>query len=99
MLAGCNTAIGPQAEGDSPWGLIPAFLNAGASSIIVSLMPVDDISTQRLSVRFYEFLRSGRCSIASALRQAQLSALNSVRLSGRTNPSSWIAFVLIGDPR
>ena len=55
-LAGCETGIGPQAEGETPWGLIPAFLNAGAPALIVSMLPVDDASTVQLTSRFYELL-------------------------------------------
>ena len=39
---GMQHGDGPISEGESPWGLIPAFLNAGAPAIIASLMPVDD---------------------------------------------------------
>jgi CHAT domain-containing protein len=98
-LAGCETGIGPQAEGETPWGLIPAFLNAGAPALIVSLLPVDDASTARLTSRFYELLANGSASKASALQQAQLSLLSLARASGRLNPASWLPYVLIGDPR
>ena len=98
-LAGCETGIGPQAEGETPWGLIPAFLNAGAPALIVSLLPVGDASTARLTSRFYELLADGSISKASALQQAQLSLLSSARASGRLNPASWLPYVLIGDPR
>jgi CHAT domain-containing protein/tetratricopeptide (TPR) repeat protein len=98
-LAGCETGIGPQAEGEIPWGLIPAFLNAGAPALIVSLLPVDDASTARLTSRFYELLANGSISKASALQQAQLSLLSSARAGGRLNPASWLPYVLIGDPR
>jgi CHAT domain-containing protein/predicted negative regulator of RcsB-dependent stress response len=97
-LAGCETGIGPQAEGETPWGLIPAFLNAGAPALIVSLLPVDDVSTLRLTSRFYELL-AGTMSKASALQQAQISLMEAARASGRLNPASWLPYVLIGDPR
>jgi CHAT domain-containing protein len=98
-LAGCETGIGPQAEGETPWGLIPAFLNAGAPALIVSLLPVDDASTAKLISSFYDLLANGSISKASALQQAQLSLLSSARASGRLNPASWVPYVLIGDPR
>jgi CHAT domain-containing protein len=97
-LAGCETGIGPQAEGETPWGLIPAFLNAGAPALLVSMLPVDDSSTVQLTSRFYELL-AGSISKASALQKAQLSLLAQARASGRLNPSSWLPYVLIGDPR
>jgi CHAT domain-containing protein len=97
-LAGCSTGIGPVAEGESPWGLIPAFLDAGASSIVASLMDVDDASTRIISRRFYDQLQNG-AGIAKALQSAQLSVLNSVRSGSNFQPQSWTPYVLVGNPR
>jgi CHAT domain-containing protein len=97
-LAGCSTGIGPAAEGESPWGLIPAFLDAGASSIVASLMDVDDASTRLISRRFYDQLQMG-AGIAKALQSAQLFVLNSVRSGSNFQPQSWIPFVLVGNPQ
>jgi CHAT domain-containing protein len=97
-LAGCNTGIGPVAEGEAPWGLVPAFLNAGVPAIIASLMPVDDEATKRLNCRFYDLLKSGK-SKAKALQMAQLTLLKSVRQQSEIRPQSWIPYILIGNPR
>ncbi|MGA2264706.1 MAG: CHAT domain-containing protein, partial [Acidobacteriota bacterium] len=99
MLAGCETGIGPQAEGEIPWGLVPAFLNAGAPALIVSLLPLDDTATANLTSRFYGLLAGDSISKASALQQAQLSLLASARASGHLKPATWLPYVLIGDPR
>jgi CHAT domain-containing protein/lipoprotein NlpI len=96
-LAGCNTGIGPILDGEAPWGLIPAFLKAGASCILVSLFPVDDIATTGLTLRFYETLTQGSLSRAQSLRRAQLAQLNMAK--SPQEPLSWCPFVLIGDPR
>jgi len=98
-LAGCETGVGPRTEGFSPWGLVPAFLHAGAPALIVSLLPVDDVATGRVTSRLYELLSNGGVSKASALQQAQLSLLAAARASGRINPGSWLPYVLVGDPR
>jgi CHAT domain-containing protein len=98
-LAGCSTGIGPRAEGESPWGLVPALLSAGAPSVLVSLMTVDDAATESLNSRFYELLIRGNVSKAKALQQAQLALLSSERRAGKSNPSSWAPYVLVGDPR
>jgi CHAT domain-containing protein len=98
-LAGCETGTGQAEEGNTPWGLVPAFLNADAPAVIVSLLPVNDASTKSLTHRFYELLAGGSTSKASALRQAQLLLLASMRSGGRSNPSSWAPYVLVGDPR
>lgn len=97
-LAGCSTAIGPLSEGEAPWGLIPAFLNAGAPAIIASLMPVDDYSTKRLNFRFYDLLKKGG-SNAKALQKAQLALLDSVRSGSDLKPQFWIPYILIGNPQ
>jgi CHAT domain-containing protein len=97
-LSGCSTGTGPLSEGESPWGLIPAVLNAGAPAIIASLMPVDDVSTERLNYRFYELLQKG-VSKAKALQKAQIGLLDSARSSSDIEPQSWIPYILVGNPR
>ena len=97
-LAGCSTAIGPLSEGEAPWGLIPAFLNAGAPAIIASLMPVDDFSTKRLNFRFYDLLKNG-VRKAKALQRAQLALLDSVRSGSNLKPQFWVPYILVGNPQ
>lgn len=97
-LAGCSTATGPLSEGESPWGLIPAFLNAGAPAVIASLMPVDDASTELLNRRFYELLQKG-VGKAAALQKAQIALLNSARTGSDSNPQSWMPYILVGNPQ
>jgi CHAT domain-containing protein/thioredoxin-like negative regulator of GroEL len=94
-LAGCSTGSGPQAEGESPWGLVPALFRAGAPAVLFSLLPVDDRSTQRMSSRFYELISGSAISKAQALQQAQLSILHSTG----SKLSDWIPYALSGDPR
>ncbi|MFH1574915.1 MAG: CHAT domain-containing tetratricopeptide repeat protein, partial [Acidobacteriota bacterium] len=97
-LAGCSTAVGPQSDGSTPWGLVPAFLNAGATSMVASLLPVNDESAERLNYYFYSCLAEKRATKAEALRHAQLTLLASSS-PGRFEPASWIPFLLLGDPR
>jgi CHAT domain-containing protein/thioredoxin-like negative regulator of GroEL len=97
-LAGCNTAVGPVAEGESPWGLIPAFLNTGATAIIASLLPVDDESTTKLNCRFYDLLKNGM-STAKALQLAQVALLDSARRHSEIRPQSWVPYTLVGNPQ
>ncbi len=97
-LAGCSTGIGPISEGEAPWGLIPAFLDAGSPAILASLMEVDDASTSSLSCRFYDQLRKG-VGIAKALQTAQLALLDSVRTPSDTKPQSWTPYILVGNPQ
>jgi CHAT domain-containing protein len=97
-LAACNTGIGPRSEGESPWGLLPAFLNAGAPAVLVTLLPVDDGTARLLTSRLYELLVRNSSSPAAALRAAQLEILRTSPQS-RTDVLAWAPFVLVGDPR
>jgi CHAT domain-containing protein len=97
-LAGCNTGIGPIFEGETPWGLVPSFLSAGAPSILVSLLPVDDAATGKLTSKFYDLLTHSTSSKAQALRLAQIDLLKALGAEARRRPLSWAPFVLVGDP-
>jgi CHAT domain-containing protein len=98
-LLGCSTGIGPVFDGETPWGLVPAFLNAGAPSLLLSLLPIDDVSAANLIPQFYDILVRGAASKAGALRQAQLSLLKTLGPEAQAHPNLWVPFVLVGDPR
>ncbi len=94
-LAGCNTGIAGQVNRESPNGLLTALLNARASSMLVSLMELEDLDTQRLTAEFYRLLEEGPISKSEALRRAQLSIL---RTGPNPHPASWAPFALVGNP-
>ncbi len=113
VLSSCRTALGREAGGEGYIGLVHAFLQVGARSMLVSLWQVEDEATALLMGRFYENLtghvederdeRGGLSqSKANALREAK-SWLRSYRdRSGRQlfrHPAYWSGFVLIGAPR
>jgi CHAT domain-containing protein len=96
-LAGCGTGTGPLYEGESPSGLLPAFLKAGAPAVVVSLLPVGDADAGEFTRVFYESLASGSMTKAAAFRRAQLALLRAADGSPRP-PSAWAPFILVGDP-
>jgi CHAT domain-containing protein len=89
-LSGCSTGAGRVYAGDEMLGLVRAFLKAGASSLVVSLWPVNDRSSASLMGAFYEALKQGRPARAS-LRDAILKLKMNY-----PNPYYWGPFVLIG---
>ena len=97
VLSACETAlqagvIGGLPPGEELVGLVGAFLESGASSVIASLWQVADASTARLFEAFYQALaRSGR---GEALRSAQRLLRQSM-----PHPFFWAPFVLVGDAR
>jgi CHAT domain-containing protein len=89
-LGACETGISMVAPGDELLGLVRGFFSAGVPSLLVSLWMVDDESTARLMVDFYERLRAGAAP-AAALRQAQCAMLQQ-----HPHPFFWSPFVLFG---
>jgi CHAT domain-containing protein len=92
-LSSCDTGTG-KAEGEEGiTGLVPAFLFAGARSVVGSLWPVDDSATEIEMTHFYSHLAHEE-DTAMALRDAKLDYM---RLEGRRPPIFWAGFILVGD--
>jgi CHAT domain-containing protein/Tfp pilus assembly protein PilF len=93
VLSACESGLGKEVRGEGLVGLTQAFLFAGAHSVVVSLWPVADHSTESLMVEFYSALQRG-ASRSEALRLAKLALLEEEAMS---HPFYWSPFVLIGD--
>ncbi|MEM1574183.1 MAG: CHAT domain-containing tetratricopeptide repeat protein [Candidatus Methanomethylicaceae archaeon] len=92
-LSACQTGIGPLIRGEGIDGLNRAFFYAGASSLILSLWPINDQATSQLMQRFYFYVKNHN-SIELALQKAKLELINSGTLS---HPYYWAAFIPYGD--
>lgn len=92
-LSSCNTGTGKLEGEEGIAGLVPAFLFAGARSVVGSLWEVEDSATRIQMKQFYTHLAQGEDE-AAALRQAKLDYL---RLVGDRAPIYWAGFVLVGD--
>ena len=95
-LSGCETGLALSSGGDEQLGLGRAFLAAGATSLIMSLWPVEDNATNELMIRFYQNLLKGASKV-QALRRAQCDLLQS-EAPYLAHPYFWAAFRLVGDP-
>jgi CHAT domain-containing protein len=95
-LSGCETGLSLSGGGDEQLGLGRAFLASGARSLVISLWPVEDRSTNELMQMFYQRLLSGENKM-QALRAAQCRLLHSDS-PALSHPYFWAAFRLIGDP-
>ena len=89
-LSGCNTGVNEIHEGDEMHGLVRGFLTAGASSLVVSLWPVNDPATAKLMAEFYGRLKEG-FQPRTALRNAALQIK-----SESPHPYYWAPFIFIG---
>jgi CHAT domain-containing protein len=94
-LSGCETGVSLSGGGDEQLGLSRAFLAAGATSLVMSLWPVEDNATNELMKLFYQNLLRGESKV-QALRAAQSSLLHQTG-SIYTHPYFWAAFRLVGD--
>lgn len=95
VLSGCETVGGVGADGEGLRSLTQAFFFAGARAVVGSLWNVEDNATVELMREFYRNLLERRKSPTAALRAAQLALLR----SGRSDLSTWAAFILCGVPK
>lgn len=93
-LSGCETGLALSSGGDEQLGLGRAFLAAGATSLVMSLWPVEDKATSELMRLFYGCLLQGE-NKAQALRAAQLALIQDEQKE-YTHPYFWAAFRLVG---
>ncbi|MEM7585965.1 MAG: CHAT domain-containing protein [Acidobacteriota bacterium] len=105
-LSACRSGRGELSRGEGVVGLARAFLQAGASSVLVSQWDVDDRSTPELMETFYRELTAG-ASRAEALRLARVELFEQTggaRIAFRqrevayAHPRYWSSWVLIGVP-
>jgi len=87
-LSACETGV-ILSRGSDLLGLARGFFRAGARQLVVSLWPVDDVSTAELMARFYGGLQAGQKAVA-ALQEAQVATLERYR-----HPFYWAGFVVM----
>ena len=91
ILSACQTATG---DDRAALGLAGVAIRSGARSTVATLWSIQDDSTARLITQFYQALKNPAMSKAQALREAQLSLLQSEE---HQHPFYWSAFILLGN--
>jgi len=94
VLSACETASG---DANATLGLAGVAVQSGARSTIATLWSVVDDSTAQMMNEFYTQLQQSgvtEANKAEALRQAQLTLLNSKTFN---HPHFWSPFILIGN--
>lgn len=92
VLVICNGGLYNVGPSDEPYGLVPAFLVAGATDVLGTLWPIEDEFGRRFVARFYDYF-SGE-GPAQALRKAMLSFIDDGELIRR-----WSGLVIVGPGR
>lgn len=93
VLSGCESAGGYVHVGEGVAGLTSAFLAAGVPTVIATLWPVDDRTTEHLTSEFYAALARG-ADVSAALATATARLREAPRTS---HPFFWAGYVLVGE--
>lgn len=100
VLSGCDTGLGENQAGEGVLGLRRAFQVAGARTVITSLWPVEDEEVRHWMTHLYRNRFSRGAATAAAVRNANVSVLQSRRARKQsTHPFHWASFVAVGDWR
>ncbi|MGC4061887.1 MAG: CHAT domain-containing protein [Aquabacterium sp.] len=94
-LSACESGLGKVVKGDEIVGFTRSFLSAGASSLVASLWPVADDSTEALMTRMYQSMTDG-ADLMDSMRVAQLDVQKKRRFA---HPFFWAPFNVIGNGR
>src|SRR5262249_48402460 len=92
VLSVCNGGLYRMGPADEPYGLVPAFLLAGAQNVMATLWPVDDQFGRRVTVGFFKHLLQDRPAEAHSC--AFLRFIDEDELIRR-----WAGFVMVGPGR
>lgn len=94
VLGACNTSIGTIQAGEGMISMTRGFFYSGTNSVISTLWTINDETTRKLLMDFYEILNTGE-NKSDALHQAKINFLNSADGSLRS-PYYWASLVLVG---
>jgi CHAT domain-containing protein len=94
-LSACESGLGKVLKGDEIVGFTRSFLSAGASSMVASLWPVADDSTEALMTRLYQSMTEG-ADLMDSMRNAQMDVQKKRRFA---HPFFWAPFNVIGNGR
>ena len=98
VLSACDTGVGEIKMGEGVFGLRRAFQVAGAKTVIMSLWPVEDKTTEQwMGTLYREHFLNGK-DTAKSVRAATLQILRQRRAKHQsTHPFYWGAFIAAGD--
>jgi len=92
VLSVCNGGLYRIGPADSPFGLIPAFLEAGSQNVMGTLWPLDDQFGRDFMIEYYRYLLQD--GPAKAYQKAALHFIAQDEFIRH-----WAAFVLVGPGR
>ncbi len=94
ILSACETGVGIAQQAEGNLSLARAFYYAGSKNVINSLWKVDDKSTGKIFVNFYENLNN-KNNISASLYKAKLAYIKNASKEQQA-PYYWSSFICIG---
>ena len=94
VLSACETAKG---DSRAALGLAGMAIRAGARSTLATTWQVDDASTAKFMIEFYQRLSQTAQTKAEVLREVQLSFLRDFPGQYLDSPYYWAPFILVGN--
>ncbi len=94
VLSACETGSGQMVTGEGILSLARGFIFAGCPNLIMTMWPVDDLSSQEVMEHFYQAIWSGE-ALADALGQAKLRYLESADKL-HAHPHFWAGYLFLG---
>src|SRR5262249_3122987 len=95
-LQNCRSGMGDEMRHDALGGQAQASLVAGVPAVVASLWDIDDDSAAGLMEKFHVAHRVNKLPFGQALRQAQLSFLQTSSGKKR-HPFFWATFIVTGN--
>jgi CHAT domain-containing protein len=92
VLSVCNGGLYRIGPSDEPYGLVPAFIEAGTANVLGTQWPLDDQFGRDFMAEYYRYLP--KHGVAGALRKASLHFIGENEFLRK-----WAAFVLVGAGR
>lgn len=96
VLSSCRSGLGDERRNEALGGLAQAFLVAGVPAVVASMWDIDDDSAAGLMEKFHVAHRVNKLPFGQALRQAQLSFLQTSSGKKR-HPFFWATFIVTGN--
>ncbi len=96
VLSSCRSGLGEESGSEAIGGLAQAFHVAGVPTVVASLWDIDDESTAALMEKFHANHRFRNLPFGQALREAQLSFLQTSNLRKR-HPFFWATTIVTGN--
>ena len=95
ILSACNTATKINEFANGFDGILSAFIDAGANSVIATHWPVEDNASYLIITKTLEKMINKKINLSEALKLTKIEFINGVYGSDYTHPFYWAPFIIL----